>query len=50
MRRLHSRLRDRGLRVWFAPADGQGRKKLQEPIRSYDKLLLVLSPASMGME
>ena len=52
--RLHSRLRDKGLRVWFAPEDIQGGKKLHEQIdeaiRVYDKLLLVLSPESMDSE
>ena len=50
-RRLHGRLQDAGLRVWFAPHDIQGGRKLQEQIddaiRVYDKLLLVLSPHSM---
>jgi hypothetical protein len=52
--RLHSRLRDKGLRIWFAPEDAQGGKKLDEQIdeaiRIYDKLLLVLSPESMASE
>lgn len=50
-RRLHGRLQDAGLRVWFAPHDIQGGRKLQEQIdaaiRVYDKLLLVLSTHSM---
>jgi TIR domain/Pentapeptide repeats (8 copies) len=50
-RRLHGRLQDAGLRVWFAPHDIQGGQKLHEQIdqaiRVYDKLLLVLSPHSM---
>ena len=50
-RRLHGRLQDTGLRVWFAPHDIQGGRKLHEQIdqaiRVYDKLLLVLSPHSM---
>jgi hypothetical protein len=50
-RRLHGRLQDAGLRVWFAPHDIQGGKKIHEQIdqaiRVYDKLLLVLSPHSM---
>ena len=41
-------------RVWFAPEDVQGGKKLHEQIdeaiRLYDKLLLVLSPESMNSE
>ena len=52
--RLHSRLRDKGLRVWFAPEDIQGGKKIHEQIdeaiRVHDKLLLVLSPESMDSE
>ena len=52
--RLHSRMRDKGLRVWFAPEDIQGGKKLHEQIdeaiRLYDKLLLVLSHESMSSE
>ena len=50
--RLHSRLCDEGLRVWFAPEDVPGGKKLHEPsdeaIRVFDKLLLVLSPNSLN--
>src|SRR4030095_4677511 len=50
-RRLHGRMQDAGLRVWFAPHDIQGGRKLHEQIdqaiRVYDKLLLVLSPHSM---
>ena len=53
-KRLHSKMRDNGLRVWFAPEDVQGGKKLHEQIdeaiRIYDKLLLVLSPHSMNSE
>jgi hypothetical protein len=49
--RLHERLQNAGLRVWFAPHDIQGGRKLHEQIdqaiRVYDKLLLVLSPHSM---
>ena len=51
---LHSKMRDKGLRVWFSPKDIQGGKKLHEQIdeaiRVYDKLLLVLSPESMNSE
>jgi hypothetical protein len=47
-KRLHSKMRDQGMRVWFAPEDIQGGKKLHEQvdeaIRVFDKLLLVLSP------
>jgi hypothetical protein len=50
-RRLHGRLQDAGLRVWFAPHDIRGGQKLHEQIdaaiRVYDKLLLVLSPHSI---
>jgi hypothetical protein len=52
--RLRSKMRDEGLRVWFAPEDIQGGKKLHEQIdeaiRLYDKLLLVLSAESMKSE
>jgi hypothetical protein len=52
--RLHGRLRQAGLRVWFAPEDVQGGKKLHhqidDAIRLHDKLLLVLSEASMNSE
>ena len=50
--RLHSRMRDKGLRVWFAPEDMQAGRKMHEQvdeaIRLYDKLLLVLSEHSVG--
>jgi len=50
-RRLHGRMQDAGLRVWFAPHDIHGGRKLHEQIDDaihvYDKLLLVLSPHSM---
>jgi hypothetical protein len=50
-RRLHEHLQNAGLRVWFAPHDIQGGRKIHEQIdqaiRVYDKLLLVLSPHSM---
>jgi uncharacterized protein YjbI with pentapeptide repeats len=53
-RRLHGRMRDAHLRVWFAPEDIQGGKKLHEQIetaiRVYDKLLIVLSEASLQSE
>jgi len=53
-KRLHSKMRDHGLRVWFAPEDVKGGKKLHEQIdeaiRIYDKLLLVLSRQSMKSE
>jgi hypothetical protein len=53
-RRLHGRMRDARLRVWFAPEDIQGGKKVHEQIetaiRVYDKLLIVLSEASLQSE
>ena len=52
--RLHSDLQNRGVRVWFAPEDIKGGRKLHEQIpeaiRLYDKLLLVLSENSMNSE
>jgi uncharacterized protein YjbI with pentapeptide repeats len=52
--RLYSDLHSRHISCWFAPHDLQGGKKLHEQIdeaiRLHDKLLLVLSPASMGSE
>ena len=52
--RLHADLQDKGVRCWFAPEDIQGGRKLHEQIeqaiRHYDKLLLVLSEHSMGSE
>jgi hypothetical protein len=49
--RLHSRMRSENLRVWYAPEDMKGGKKLHEQIFSaiqiHDKLLLVLSEHSM---
>ena len=53
-RRLHARMRAANLRVWYAPEDMQGGRKLNEQIETaihlQDKLLLVLSEASMGSE
>src|SRR5262249_16383184 len=52
--RLHSRMQQEHLRVWFAPEDMEGGKKLHEQIfdaiRVHDKLLLVLSEHSMNSE
>jgi len=52
--RLHGKMENKGLRVWFAPEDVQGGKKLHEQIDEaivhYDKLLLVLSSGSMNSE
>jgi hypothetical protein len=43
---------DHGVRCWFAPEDVQGDKKLHEQIDEavhlYDKLLLILSDASIA--
>jgi len=53
-RRLHSRMRSENLRVWFAPEDMKGGRKLHEEIfraiQIHDKLLLVLSENSMNSE
>lgn len=53
-KRLHGQMRDAHLRVWFAPEDMKGGKKLHEQIetaiRVYDKLLIVLSEASLQSE
>jgi TIR domain len=53
-RRLHERMRAEHLRVWFAPEDMQGGKKLHEEIdraiQLHDRLLLVLSEQSMQSE
>jgi hypothetical protein len=53
-RRLHSRMREANMRVWFAPEDLAGGKKLHEQLFSAiqvnDKLLLVLSTHSMQSE
>jgi hypothetical protein len=50
-RRLYSRMRDEKLRVWFAPEDAQGGKKLYEQIERaiqlHDRLLIVLSERSL---
>lgn len=53
-RRLHADLQARGVRVWFAPEDIKGGRKLHEQIpeaiQLSDKLLLVLSENSMQSE
>jgi hypothetical protein len=53
-RRLHSRMRDEHLRVWFAPEDLKGGRKtheqIEEAIRVFDKLLVVLSDNSLQSE
>jgi len=50
-KRLHSRMRDAKLRVWFAPEEMKGGRDLFEQIDAaiqvHDKLLLVLSESSM---
>jgi hypothetical protein len=52
--RLHADLQAKGVRCWFAPHDVQGGKKLHEQIdqaiRMYDKLLLILSRDSINSE
>jgi uncharacterized protein YjbI with pentapeptide repeats len=51
-KRLYEHLQQNHLRVWFAPEELKGGRKLHEQIddaiRLYDKLLLILSPHSMG--
>ena len=53
-RRLYDKMRGNKLRVWFAPEDMQGGKKLYEQIERAiqvnDRLLLVLSENSMDSE
>jgi hypothetical protein len=50
--RLYADLQARGVRCWFAPHDIQGGRRIHEQIdeaiRVYDKLLLILSDASMN--
>jgi len=52
--RLYVDLQAKGVRCWFAPHDLRGGKKvhkqIDEAIRVYDKLLLILSKASMASE
>jgi uncharacterized protein YjbI with pentapeptide repeats len=52
--RLHSRMQQEHLRVWFAPEDVKGGRHLidqiDRAIRVYDKLLLVLSHDSLESE
>jgi hypothetical protein len=51
---LHAYLQDNGVRCWFAPHDVQAGKKLYEQIdqaiRIYDKLLLIISDSSINSE
>jgi hypothetical protein len=53
-RRLHSRMREANMRVWFAPEDLKGGEKLHEQlfeaIQIYDRLLIVLSEHSIQSE
>jgi len=50
--RLHADLQARGVRCWFAPHDLEGGKKIHdqidEAIRVYDRLLVILSRESMS--
>jgi hypothetical protein len=50
-KRLYSKMRDEGFRVWLAPEGVQWGKphheQIDDAINMYDKLLLVLSPNSM---
>ena len=51
---LYDELQDKGVRCWYAPHDiKSGRKiheQIDEAIRTYDKLLLILSEHSMASE
>jgi uncharacterized protein YjbI with pentapeptide repeats len=53
-KRLHSRLRDAQVRVWFAPEDMKGGDKIfdqiERAIQIHDRLLIVLSEASLQSE
>jgi hypothetical protein len=52
--RLHADLQDKGVRCWFAPRDIRGGRRLyeqiDEAIRFYDRLLLILSEPSMNSD
>jgi hypothetical protein len=52
--RLYADLQNQGVRFWFAPHDIRGGKKIrdqiEEAIRVYNRLLLILSPHSMSSE
>ncbi|HLJ91354.1 MAG TPA: toll/interleukin-1 receptor domain-containing protein [Candidatus Angelobacter sp.] len=52
--RLFADLKARGIRCWFAPHHVQGGKKIHEQIdeaiRVFDRLLLIISPASMSSQ
>jgi hypothetical protein len=51
-KRLHARMGEEKLRVWYAPEELQGGKKVHEQvdeaIRFYQKLLVILSPHSIN--
>lgn len=53
-KRIHADLQAENVRCWFAPHDIQGGRKIHEQIdeaiRHYDKLLLILSERSMNSE
>ena len=53
-KRLHSRLRDAKVRIWFAPEDIKGGVKLydqiEQAIQVHDRLLVVLSENSLQSE
>jgi uncharacterized protein YjbI with pentapeptide repeats len=53
-RRLHARMTESNMRVWFAPKDLKGGKKLHEQlfeaIQIHDRLLIVLSEHSIQSE
>jgi TIR domain len=52
--RIHADLQNNGVRCWFAPHDIMGGKKIheqvEEAIKMYDRLLLILSNYSMNSE
>lgn len=49
--RLHADLQQRGLRIWYAPEDlkigDRFQERIEESIRVYDKVMIVLSEASV---
>jgi uncharacterized protein YjbI with pentapeptide repeats len=53
-KRLYSRMRDEGLRVWYAPEEMKGGEKIHEQIfkaiQLHDRLLLLLSENSLQSE
>jgi uncharacterized protein YjbI with pentapeptide repeats len=52
--RLHGRMVQERLRAWYAPHDMRGARlheqQIDQAIRVYDKLLLIISKASMGSD